>query len=110
MELSDIYGLKWSKAAAALERNRLRLERAGGGGAVEVTMDGRIVDDSDKRRHALFVVCSLFAPSATDVILAFASAEAAQAWKGRLQAASFYHNIAAMQAPAPPPAPAVIRT
>jgi hypothetical protein len=74
VEVSDIYGLKWAKATASLERNRLLLERESGA-RTELVMDGRIVDDSEKRRHALFVVNSLFAASPTDLLLAFAAAD-----------------------------------
>lgn len=50
-------------------------------------------DDSDKKEDAVFIVKSLFANSTGDMLIRFPDAKTAKAWKERLQAASFFHNM-----------------
>ena len=50
-------------------------------------------DDSDKKEDTVFIVKSLFANSTGDMLIRFPDAKTAKAWKERLQAASFFHNM-----------------
>lgn len=50
-------------------------------------------DDSDKKEDTVFIVKSLFANSTGDMLIQFQDDKTAKAWKERLQAASFFHNM-----------------
>jgi hypothetical protein len=100
VKVSDVYGHKWDKRFAQLEANRLclfksdkpprdKLEKP----KTELLLDGLIIDESDKKEDAVFIVKSLFANSSGDMLIHFANAKTAKLWKERLQAASFFHNL-----------------
>ncbi|KAJ1477966.1 hypothetical protein T484DRAFT_2982432 [Baffinella frigidus] len=99
VETSDIYGHKWSKMTAHLYNNKLLLysghkkPEPKAAPKLSQTMDGLIVDASDKKTNCVFIVKSLFANFPGDMLISFKDAKVAKTWKERLQAASFFHNM-----------------
>ena len=82
-----VQGLRWTSVLAVLQNNELKLFKKKGDEKpkISLTLDGMIVDDSNKRPFSLFVVKSLFASSSSDIILNFKNEAKAAQWKDRLQ-------------------------
>jgi hypothetical protein len=82
-----VQGLRWTTVLAVLQNNELKLFKKKGDDKpkISLTLDGMIVDDSDRRPYSLFVVKSLFASSSSDIILNFKNEAKAAQWKDRLQ-------------------------